>query len=253
MIATLKAEFRKLLTLRSTYIFVGIAFILLLIFAFYIEGIQAGGSSLSGSDPHKLDLIMRNAISNTAIFSGIIAILLMTHEYRYNTIIYTLTASRSRVRVLLAKALASSAVAVGFALLVGGLAAGLTWAGVVLGNDHLGPQTIHWGSLLWQGTFYVWGVTMLGLLFAALIRNQIGTIVSFLFVPGTVELLLGMLLKAKAAYLPFTLLSTVLLPHAAAAHAVDTVSPGKAALIFLIYLVVGWTIGAFLFKRRDAN
>jgi uncharacterized membrane protein len=83
------------------------------------------------------------------------------------------------------------------------------------------------------------------MIFAFIIRNQIGTIVALIFLPGTVEGLLGLLLKENNFYLPFSALNGVInqIPF----------SHGKSALVALAYVAVGWIVAALLFKRRDAN
>jgi len=46
MLVALKAEFRKLFTVRSTYILTGLAILFVIFFAFYIEGYHLSGKDL---------------------------------------------------------------------------------------------------------------------------------------------------------------------------------------------------------------
>src|SRR5258708_7634109 len=112
MIASLKSEFRKLLTVRSTYFITCLVTALVIFIAFYIEGWRLTPVGLR--DPNQLTGDVFGAL-NLTIFGAIVAILLMTHEYRYNTILYTLTNSNSRTRVLFSKVIVVSA----YALLLG--------------------------------------------------------------------------------------------------------------------------------------
>lgn len=50
MIPALKAELRKLVTVRSTYVVLGVCFILEILFAFYGSGIKVAAADLH--NPH---------------------------------------------------------------------------------------------------------------------------------------------------------------------------------------------------------
>lgn len=102
MLAALKSEFRKFLTVRSTYIVTGLIIAAVAFFSIYVFGYQFGIAT--PDNPRYLYDVIYNVIGIFVTFSAILAILLVTHEYRYNTINYTLTSSRSRVKVLLSKA-----------------------------------------------------------------------------------------------------------------------------------------------------
>ena len=94
MIPTLKAEFKKLLSVRSTYLtsLAALLFVAGLI-AFYGQGFKTEPKDLNSLFLVGTITIFSNI---TAIAGAIIALLLLAHEYRYNTIVYTLTASNSR-------------------------------------------------------------------------------------------------------------------------------------------------------------
>jgi ABC-type transport system involved in multi-copper enzyme maturation permease subunit len=251
MIPALKSEFRKLFSVRSTYVILLVVALLLVFFAFYI-----GGWKVSAADLHSPTTLAKDvtgAISAVAVFSALVAVLLVTQEYRYNLISYTLTAANNRNKVLVAKLLVASGFAIVFSLIAGWLSPVLSVWGAQAHGLHFAPQVIDHGHLLWTTLFYGWGYTMAGLLIALLIRNQIGSIIVLFIAPGTVEALLGLLLKQNTVYLPFTALSVVLGEgmHSSFVNASAT-SPAKAAGVFMIYLVVGWIVAWVLFLRRDA-
>src|SRR5579875_3621494 len=106
MIASIKAELRKLLTVRSTYFISIIALIIVILVAGWGNGFRADTSSLRSSS------FLASQATNAVLFDGIliaiIGLLLLGHEYRYNTILYTLTSSKSRVKSLLAKVIVVS-------------------------------------------------------------------------------------------------------------------------------------------------
>ncbi|HUS25960.1 MAG TPA: ABC transporter permease [Nevskiaceae bacterium] len=242
MIPAIKAEFRKLFTVRSTYITALLAFGLMVFFAFYVEGYKAAATV---NDPHKLMGEVTSAVGVVSILATITVLLLMAHEYRYNTIMYTLTASNSRTKILLAKIIAASTFAIGFTLLAGVLSPLLAYLGIQAKGLTLVPQEFYYWDLLWRCLFYGWGFAMFGLLLATLARNQVAAIAALFVLPSTIEPLLGLLLKKNAIYLPIGSLSSVM-EH-------NQISYVRAALVFSGYLVVGWIVAWLLFIRRDAN
>jgi ABC-2 type transport system permease protein len=247
MIPAIKAEFRKIFTVRSTYMYLGAVVLLLLFFGFFISGWKIDSSDLH--NPATLVGDVFGAVSVTSIFVGLITILLMTHEYRYNTILHTLTLSNRRSKVLLAKVLVVSALAIVFTLIVGVLSPLLAVWGLHAHHLKLVHQHIPYLNTLWRSLFYGWGYAMFALLIAVLIRNQIGSIVTLLIVPGTVEALIGLVLKKNVVYLPFSALSTVV----GNGQYSNSITVVHAAMVFAAYLVGGGAIGWVLFLRRDAN
>ncbi len=246
MFASFKSEIRKLLTVRSTYIFLGLAVLFTLFFAGYIEGYKLIGPELQ--NPHLLTADVIGALTNLPmVFVALVAILLMAHEYRHNLIMYTLTSSNSRTKVLVSKILAVTLFALGATVLIGVLSPVASYWGVHLHGHTLVPQIIDYHSLVWRALFNGWAFVMLGLLLATIIRNQVGAIVSLLIV-GPVEALLGLLLKNNVVYLPFTALNSVL---QAPMH--GALSYGHAALVVGAWLTAGWIVAWILFLRRDAN
>lgn len=248
MFTALKAELRKLFTVRTTYGITGAALAIVILYAFYIEGIRAGDTVHSAL---KLASEVPGAAQAVAALGAVVALLLMTHEYRYNTIMYTLTSTRRRLTVLFAKIVAASAFALLFAAIISVLAPSMAYVGLTIKGLHLAAQQFPVWDLAWQAAFFTWAYTMFGLLFAALFRSQVASIIVLLFAPGVVESLVGLLLKGNAKYLPFSALSQVL---QAGMH-VDAgrLSAAHAALLVVCYLVFGWLIAAVLFVRRDAN
>ncbi|HLZ14692.1 MAG TPA: ABC transporter permease [Candidatus Saccharimonadales bacterium] len=246
MLGTLKAEFRKLVTVRTTYVFVGLAILFVLFYAGFIEGYHLSGHDLLNRNLFNEDVV--GALTSLPmVFGAIVAILLMTHEYRHNTIMYTLTASNSRTKVLASKFITVAVFALLLTAVVGVLAPLASYVGVHLHGHTLAPQLVQYHSLVWRALFEGWAYLMIALLLGVLIRNQIGAIVS-LFVIPTLEQVLGLLLKEKTVYLPFNALNAILSKPER-----GTLSYGHAALITGAYLLGGWLIAWYLFVRRDAN
>jgi ABC-2 type transport system permease protein len=246
MIPAIKSEFRKLLTTRTTYVICGFALLINAFFSFWVEGYKADAASLH--NPLKLAGEVTSAVSATSIFAALIAILLFANEYRYTTIMYTLTTTNSRTKVLLSKIFVITVFALIFTTVMGVFSPLATTLGMHVKGADLVAQTFHVGDLLWRTLFFGWAYGMIGLLFVALLRNQVAAIVGLFIIPSTVETLLGLLLKDNVVYLPFSALNAVL-QHPER----GSVSYATAALVALGYLVFGWIVAWILFLRRDAN
>ena len=100
----LRAELRKLLTVRSTYVVHIIVLGLTAAVSFWASGYKADG--VLGS--YHWQNAMLATITGVSFFVGITPILLITHEYRHNLIYYTLTGIRSRSSVFWAKVAVSA-------------------------------------------------------------------------------------------------------------------------------------------------
>ena len=250
MIPILKAEFKKLLTVRSTYFITGLVTAFVIFITFYVIGWRMNIHDLH--DPVQLANAATGALT-MSVFGAIVAVLLMTHEYRYNTIMHTLTSSNSRSKVLLSKFIVVSVYALFLAALIGILSPTMVYLGVHLHGHTLVPQTLHYANLAWRVLFYGWGFGMAGLLLAVLSRNQIASIVGLFVIPDVVEQLFGLLLKHNSVYLPFSSLNQVIGNSGGRTDTSSNLSPGKAAGVYCIYLAVGWIVGWYLFLYRDAT
>lgn len=241
MIALLRAECRKLLTVRSTFIISAIALVLVAFLSFYVEGYR-GMMPL----PNWLNYLIGNVSTTIAMFIAIISILLMAHEYRYNTIMYTLTSANSRTKVLFAKMCTVIVFALGFTLIAWILAFVAFWFGVQLSPNELQQWTtpsLEWETV-WRNAFFVVSFALLGLVLAFLLRHVVGAI-AVLFILPTVEGIFSALLKDNAKYLPFSMLEQV--------HSGTVWKPLTVAFLFTAYMASAWLIAWYLFMRRDAN
>jgi ABC-2 type transport system permease protein len=247
MLATIKAEFRKLLTIRSTYAITILALILIGFIAFYGMGWK-GGPMLP---PTRFEDAALNLISIMGIFVGIVAILLITHEYRYNTVSYTLTASNSRMKVLIAKILVMTVFSIVVTAITVGFGLGLLALGAHMNNVVVTSKHFDLYSVAWRTTAYMVMGTLAGLVFGFLSRSVVFAIVAYFAFPTTVEPLLNNLLKVNANYLPFMAQNQILAP--AGANDPHMYSPLASAGVFGAYLLGAWIIATILFIRRDAN
>lgn len=248
MMPALKAEFRKLATLRSTYVISGLILVILLGVNFWFTGYRADVATTSR--PDMLYNSIAGSVVTVGLFAAIIAVLNVTHEYRYNTITYTLTAARSRLAVFFAKVIAIMAYTFTYTLLTIVLVVGVILLGVNLQGADLIQQDLRLLDLLWRSLLYAGGYSMFGLLLAFIIRNQVASIVTLLVWSTTVEPLLSLLLKSKAQYLPFMALSALFSGNESG---MVLLPAGKAALTVVAYVLGLTIVAAILLRTRDAN
>ena len=247
MIASICAELRKILTVRSTYFIFLICLAIIGLFAGYGDGFKAPVPSLQ--DPNWLAHESYSAIIFVGLLAALVGLLSFGHEYRYNGIMYTLTASNSRLKSLWAKVIVVTL----FSLVVSAIFAFFSplcsYIGIHLSGHSLGPQTFPVWEVLWHCLFVGWGYAMFAFILVAIIRSQVGSIVAFLMIPLIGENIIANVFKGSAKYLPFMSLQSV---------APTMTTPQSASLehyvtVTLVYITVGLAVSAALFMRRDAN
>lgn len=241
MLNSTKAEFRKLLTVRSTYGVVLVCLLLLFLFTFYGTGFHSTPFDLM--NPQLLAGQIGDAIDFLGVIGSLVAVLLVTNEYRYSLVTYTLTAAKTRTQVLVAKAIAVTVYALVFTAIFAVLAPILAYAGLHAHGVHYVPQSIPYASLVWRTLFAGWAVFALAFAIALLIRNQVGALVAAFVLPGIVTQLLSLVFRGNSKYLPYHALHNVLTG--------GDLSYGKAALTVVLYIVASWLVAWWLFLKRD--
>lgn len=255
MTALLRAEFRKLLSVRSTYVVSLLALLLSGgLMAFYIEGMWGKSGSAAGllSERAVTEIIM-NSFGTVSVFVAIIAMLQIVHEYRHNTIVYTLTASNSRTKAFFAKLGVLAVYAVLFSLATAFISLGLYYLGVSIRGGSLPAQSVDWLDILGRGAFLNLGYMTVGAITAYLSRNIALAIAVILIVPTTVESLLSLLLRENSKYLPFTALGQMSIANPSDLDKLNMLSMSAAFVLVLAYLAIGVAVTWYLFLRRDAN
>jgi ABC-2 type transport system permease protein len=248
---TLRAEFRKLLTVRSTYVSSALSLAVASGLAFYLAGWHATPNHLRGHT--FLAAQAASPLAIVAVLGTVVAVLVITHEYRYNLLLHTLTAANNRNKVLAAKVTVVTGFAVALTLAVDVVSLVFSYLGArIVHGQALAPQTVRYGDLLWRTLFYGWGYAIAGLVIALLIRNQVGTMVTAFLLFGPIEGFLGVALGKSAYFLPFTALGNVLGSKLANTVLVP-VSHERAALAFGADLAIAASIAWLGFLRRDAS
>lgn len=250
MLPTFKAEFRKLFTVRSTYVTIFLAFALSALFSFYFEGYRGNtGSAASLLEPTALKEIVSNAAGLGVLFVSIITALYMAHEYRYNTIMFTLTANSKRTEVFVTKLFVAAVFGIIFGLAYIGFTIACYMLGLALRGAELPPQDFKAMTELSAVAFYYMAYALVGMLISALTRNVIAAIAFLLIFPITVEPLLGVILKDNSKYLPFSALDATV----GTGINQGMLNQSTAVLVSAGYLLVVALITWLMFIRRDAN
>lgn len=250
MLGSYKSELLKLTTIRSTYVVTAIGLFFVAVACFWVEGYKGiSGSPASELTPSALTEIVGQGAGIGALFTMIIAILFTAHEYRYNTIQYTLTSNVHRTKVLLIKVTS----VILFTLILGliftltGIA--LYYFGLSLRDASLPAQEIDILTTFARLAFYFTGYTLLGTLIAVATRSVIAAISTMFLFPAMIEPLLGLLLKENSKYLPFMALDSV----AGTSIASTPLTTNEAVLVSCAYLLVGLLFTWILFTKRDAS
>lgn len=307
MLPQLKSELRKLFSVRSTYILLSIAAVLIGLFAYFgtsgetyekavcestgevlytrdyaDERLQnAPPEEVCGGDvtftlettkdlpKEKLLFGMQEAVPLVVTFVSIILILFVAHEFRYNTINYTLTISNSRSKVLLSKLVIGTVFTLLTTLLAIGLSMAVSFTAIAVKDLNLPAQDYNWLYVLTRHLVYALGYTLFSVAVALLVRNLTFAIAASLVLP-TIDGLAGFLLSMRdiepTKVLPFFALDRF--GNVASDITTGTVDVGEkflnasatqpatvlgALAVFMAYFVGLWVVTWILFLKRDAN
>ncbi|WIM96945.1 ABC transporter permease subunit [Actinoplanes oblitus] len=192
------AEFRKLRTVRSTW--------LLLITAQLVVVAGVSGLMVSQSDALGPDG-QRDAIAHAglvSIFALVLGILAVAGEYRHRTITDTYLTEPRRERVVLAKLAVNVVAGLVFGLVAATVAVAATAIWVTAKGGAMA-----WNGDLWQavGGAVGWNVAFaaLGVGIGALVTNPLAAIAGSLAWIALVEGIVGQLIEDATRWLPFRL------------------------------------------------
>lgn len=241
MMHSIRAELRKLFTVRSTYILFTLAAVLMIFIALYYATYK--------SQVVPVAEVLHNSVSLAVMFCCFTVVLLMAHEYRYNTIVHTLTANARRSRVLLAKILVAMLFGAAYSVVLGLLTAGSYVLFLALRDTGLPP--VGDAFLPTAGTLFLYyiGYALLGLIITVIVRSMVATVGIVFSMSLIVEPLLGLIvLHERAKYLPFASLDAIV----DTAHGFS-LTPGNAIAMSGVYIVAGLLTAWSVFRLRDAN
>jgi ABC-2 type transport system permease protein len=192
----IRAEFRKLRTVRSTW--------LLLVIAQLIVIAGVSGLMLKRDDPASLTA-QRGALGHVglvALFSLLLGILATAGEYRHRTITDAFLATPRRARLISAKlvVLAGAGLAIGLAASLTALVTTAIWLSAKGSSLSADVWRTVAGGVGWNVAFAVLGVGL-----GALITNLIAAVAAALAWLALVEGIVAQLIGDAGKWLPFAL------------------------------------------------
>jgi hypothetical protein len=240
--AQIRAELLKVRSTRTTIALVLGMIGLILLFS-VLTGLASSPSGLTGR-AHQLELL--NIGNLAGAFSAMAGVLLVTSEYRYGTIRPTVLFTPARSRMLAAKLVAATLTGAAFGV-VGGA---LCWAiGYTILKSRGIPFVLTSGDieLLALGGLSgvaTWGAIGAGL--GAIIRNQVGGIITLLAWGFVVDNLLFGLVPSVGRFTPTRAQDALI-----GMRTEHLLSPGVGALVLLAWIALLATIGLALNAKRD--
>jgi ABC-2 type transport system permease protein len=247
VIAQVRSELRKMSTTRTN---LGL---LLGLVALILFGVLAGGFSSEGD----LSLLenQRELIGNgafAAAFAALIGLMAVTSEFRHGTIRATFLVTPARVRVVLAKVLASIVVGIGFGALGASLALG-TGVAVIRGRgygvliDAGDVRRLLVGTIVMSALWAGLGVGM-----GALLRNQVFAMVALFAWVFVVEVLLFQYLPEIGRYAPGAAGSAIT-GDTVGDSSIQLLSAPAGAAVLAAYAATFVVAGIVAVTRRDVT
>jgi hypothetical protein len=242
VIAQIRAELLKVRSTRTTIGLVLAMIVLILLFT-VLSGLASNSRGLSGRT-HQLDLL--NIGNLAGAFSAMAGVLLVTSEYRYGTIRPTVLFTPARSRLLAAKLVAATLTGVAFGVLGGGLGWAIGYAilksrGIPFVLTSGDIELLALGALSGVAT---WGAIGAGV--GAIIRNQVGGIVTLLVWGFVVDNLLYGLVPSVGRFTPTRAQDALI-----GIRMAHLLSPGVGALVLLAWIALLATIGLALNAKRN--
>ena len=242
---TLKSEWVKLSSLRSTFAILGVNMVVAALVS-WLTATFATGEVLTVSQIYIYATVL------TAVFSAVAGVLTVTSEMQHGTLATALSAQPARWVIVAAKAVVASGT--GLALGATGIAAGV--GGAAVGGLRFGDTSDMPVTVLWALLF----TTMAGILgvgIGLIARHSSGAISGLMVWALGVEMLLRGATPARfARFLPFgagNALLGVKSTMESAERAAAAFSRPENALLFIAYAAAALVAGTILLYRRDAD
>lgn len=254
MTALIASEVRKLTTVRTTWVLTGVGLALVALGTALFVFVEQFTGPFSGTDAEVAAAV--DQIGSNAVIVLVVAILMVSTEFRHGTIGRTLQLVPSRTRVLASKVVTGALYGVLFFVL------GLVVVAVVLvigqlvkdASPDIGSETL---TSLWQGPLGLLLNAILGVAIGALLRSQVVAITITLVWLFVVENLVNALLPEIARWLPFQVLNAVFLSDEVLENMPEgsmrvlPLDPPVALAVFLGYVAVAIVAAGILMRKRD--
>jgi len=244
MIAQLRAELLKIRSTRTTIVLI-VAMIALTLLITLLTGLLSHPAGLAGPENQR-DLLSVSSIAG--VFAALAGVLLVTSEYRFGTIRPTILFNPARSHVLAAKAAAGALAGLAF----GAAGSAIGWAvGYAILTGRGIPVVLSTGDILLlafgglAGTA-LWGAIGAGL--GAIIRNQVGAVITLLAWGLVVDNLLFGLEPSAGRFMPDRASDALM-----GLRAQHLLAPGAGAITLIGWAVVLGTAGIAISVRQDIN
>jgi ABC-2 type transport system permease protein len=251
MLDAIRAEWIKFRTVRSSVVLAFVIVLLSVAPAILVASLSSARSAIDAPANRVETLLVGVQLSNLLV--GVLAVLVITQEYRFSTIRTTLAATPKRMRVLEAKAitLASICAVACMALLIVSVGVGaliFKLRDLPLTLSDATTWRVIGGTLLHMITF---ALACLGI--GAIVRSSAGAIVVALVwpiiaEPTTLTILHALKHGSWGKWLPFVAGGQL----ASANHDTDFLRPWPGYLWFAAFSLSLLAFGAWLLERRDA-
>lgn len=249
MSALLRSELLKLRTTRTSW-----GYVLVLVGLAALSSAARVGSAPQSErlrDDFLSDLVSTGA-GLAGVFALLLAIILVTNEFRHGTATPTFLVTPARERVLAAKAAAGALAGVALAAvaLLVVAAVVLPWLGVLDVPLHLGGDVVARAGGVVLATA-LWG--MLGVAVGGFVHNQVASLLSALLWLLIAEPLLGVLLRVVGLdgvppYLPARAFAAI-----TDGTTEDTLSFGGGLAVVLVTIAAAGVLAVWRTRRRDVT
>jgi ABC-2 type transport system permease protein len=244
MIAQTKAELLKVRSTRTT-IGLMLGMVALILLFTLLTGLLTDAGALATKENQRQLLSLA---SLAGVFSALAGVLLVTSEYRYGTIRPTILFNPARSEVLAAKVTAGALAGIAFGVLGEAIGWAIGYAilagrGITVVLDSGDVLLLVLGGL---GGVALWGAIGAGL--GAIIRNQVGAVITLLAWGFVVDNLLFGLVPAVGRFTPTRALDALV-----GLRVHHLLSPGAGAVILIAWTAVLAAIGLVLTARRDID
>ena len=247
MTRLIRAEVVKLRSIR-TYRLLALGALALI--AAGVTATSLTASHTGGANPARATLALAGLAQTFALIAGALAV---TTEFRHKTITQAVLITPRRTPLLTAKAGTLTVAGLAFGLLATGAAAAITLP--VLGSRHIASHVdaAQLAAIVAGGAVATALAAALGVGAGAVIRNQVGAVVTVLGLLYVAEPLLGFIPHAGAAVQTYGLGglasgATATTGFPTSAHLLGQI---PAALVLAAYALVVLVAGAVLLRRRD--
>ena len=247
MTRLIRAEVVKLRSIRTFRL---LALGALALIAAGVTATSLTASHTGGADPARATLALAGLAQTFALIAGALAV---TTEFRHKTITQAVLITPRRTPLLAAKAGTLTVAGLAFGLLASGAAVAITLP--VLASRHIASHidAAQLAAIVAGGAVATALAAALGVGAGAVIRNQVGAVVTVLGLLYVAEPLLGFIPHAGAAVQTYGLGglasgATATTGFPTSAHLLGQI---PAALVLAAYALVFLVAGAVLLRRRD--